>query len=144
MNTPVRTELSRRSFLKSASLASAAGVAFPHVMRSQGDVSPNSKLNIACVGVGGRGGAAVKALSEENLLGFCDVDDARAAGTFKAHPDVPRFKDYRRMFDKLGNSIDAVTVSTPDHMHYPIAMVAMALRKHVFVEKPMAHTVEEA
>ncbi|MES2693656.1 MAG: Gfo/Idh/MocA family oxidoreductase [Verrucomicrobiota bacterium] len=136
--------LSRRTFLKSASVASAATVAFPHVMRSQGGVSPNSRLNIACVGVGGRGANAVEAVKGENLVAFCDVDEARAAKTFAAHPDVPRFQDYRQMFDKLGNSIDAVTVSTPDHMHFPIAMVAMALGKHVFVEKPMAHTVEEA
>lgn len=136
--------VSRRSFLKTASLASAAGVAFPHVMRSQGGTSPNSRLNIACVGVGGRGTAAVGALKGENFVGFCDVDETRAAGTYKNFPDVPRFRDYRRMFDKLEKSIDAVTVSTPDHMHYPIAMVAMALGKHVFVEKPMAHTVEEA
>ena len=130
--------------MKNASLASAAGVAFPHVMRSQGGVSPNSRLNIACVGVGGRGTNAVAALKGENLVALCDVDDTRAAKTFAAHPDVQRFRDYRRLFDKVGNSIDAVTVSTPDHMHFPIAMVAMALGKHVFVEKPMAHTVEEA
>ncbi len=144
MKTSGPEGFTRRSFLKSTALASAAGVAFPHVLRSQGGGSPNSKLNVACVGVGGRGGAAVGALKGENLVAFCDVDDARAAGTFRAHAQVPRFKDYRRMFDQLEKSIDAVTVSTPDHMHYPIAMVAMALGKHVFVEKPMAHTVAEA
>jgi predicted dehydrogenase len=113
-------------------------------MRSQQGVSPNSKLNVACVGVGGRGAAAVNAMKGENLVAFCDVDDARAARTFTQYPDVPRFRDFRRMLDQLGKSIDAVTVSTPDHMHFPIAMTAMSLGKHVFVEKPMAHTIEEA
>ena len=140
MKTP---PVSRRSFLKTASLASAATLAFPHVMRSQQGVSPNSKLNVACIGVGGRGSAAVGAMKDENLVAFADVDEARAAGTFKQHPNVPRFRDFRQLFDKLGNSIDAVTVSTPDHMHFPIAMAAMALGKHVFVEKPMAHTIAE-
>ena len=138
------TPLSRRSFLQKTSLASAAAVAFPHVMRSQQGVSPNSKLNVACIGVGGRGRAAVTAMATENHVAFCDVDESRAAATFTKFPQVPRFKDFRQLFDKLGNQIDAVTVSTPDHMHFPIAMAAMALGKHVFVEKPMAHTIAEA
>ncbi|HEY1110203.1 MAG TPA: Gfo/Idh/MocA family oxidoreductase, partial [Opitutaceae bacterium] len=141
MSTP---DLSRRTFLKSTSAAAAAAVAFPHVMRSQAGVSPNSKLNLACIGVGGRGANAVAALKHENLVALCDVDEARAAKTFADHPNARRFQDYRQLFDKVGNDIDAVTISTPDHMHFPIAMVAMALGKHVFVEKPMAHTVEEA
>ena len=140
MKTP---DVSRRSFLKSASLASAATVAFPHVLRSQQGKSANNKLNVACIGVGGRGNAAVSAMKGENLVAFCDVDDVRAASTFKANPDVPRFRDYRQLFDKLGSKIDAVTISTPDHMHFPIAMAAMALGKHVFVEKPMCHTIAE-
>jgi hypothetical protein len=75
------------------------------------------------------------------------VDDAKAAETFKLHPEMGpdrRFKDYRVMLDKLGSQIDAVTVSTPDHMHFPIAMAAMSLGKHVFVEKPLTHTISEA
>lgn len=141
MSTPDPT---RRTFLKSTAMAATAAVAFPHVMRSQGGVSPNSRLNIACIGVGGRGSNAVAALKHENLVAFADVDEARASKTFASHPAVRRFQDYRQLFDKVGSNIDAVTISTPDHMHFPIAMVAMALGKHVFVEKPMAHTVEEA
>jgi len=134
--------VSRRTFLKTASVASAA-VAFPHVMRSQQGQSPNNKLNVACIGAGGRGGAAVNGMKEENIVALCDVDEARAAGSFKLHPNAKRFRDFRQMLDQLGNSIDAVTVSTPDHMHFPIAMAAMSLGKHVFVEKPMAHTIAE-
>lgn len=142
-NIPV----TRRQFIKSASLMSAATLAFPHVLRAQQGRSPNDKLNIACVGVGGRGADAVKGLMGENLVAFCDVDDAKAAPTFKLHPEIGserRFKDYRRMLDRLGGEIDAVTVSTPDHMHFPIAMAALSLGKHVFVEKPLTHTISEA
>lgn len=116
-------------------------------MRAQQGRSPNDRLNIACVGVGGRGGDAVRGLAGENLVALCDVDDARAAETYKAHPEIGsegRFRDFRRMLDKVGGQIDAVTVSTPDHMHYPIAMAAVSLGKHVFVEKPLTQTISEA
>jgi predicted dehydrogenase len=141
------TPVTRRDFVKSASVLSASALAFPYVMRAQQGTSPSDKLNIACVGVGGRGADAVKGLTGENLVAFCDVDDARAAETFKAHPEVGperRFRDFRRMLDKMGSQIDAVTVSTPDHMHFPIAMAAISLGKHVFVEKPLTQTISEA
>ena len=83
-------------------------------------------------------------MQRENLVGFCDVDDERAAASYQLHPGVRRFRDFRRMFDEIGNTIDAVTISTPDHMHFPIAMAALALGKHVFVEKPLTHTIDEA
>ncbi len=140
MNTP---SLRRRDFLRAAAPAAAA-LAFPHVLRSQGGVSPNSRLNVACVGVGGRGAAAVAAMKDENIVALCDVDDVRGARSVKANPGARQFRDFRRMLDEVGKSIDAVTVSTPDHMHFPVAMAAMALGKHVFVEKPIAHTVWEA
>lgn len=132
---------SRRDFLKTTGLVSAATLAFPHILRGQ---SLNNKLNIALVGVGGQGRSALNGLKDENFVAFCDVDDARAAQTYGEYPDVPRFRDYRKMLEKLGNQIDAVTVSTPDHMHFPIAMAALSLGKHVFVEKPLTHTVAEA
>jgi predicted dehydrogenase len=138
------SEFSRRSFLKGASLAAGA-LSFPSLLRSQnGGGSPGQKLNIACVGVGGRGRSAVDGLKDENLVAFCDVDDARAAGTYRDYPSVPHFRDYRQMLDKLGNQIDAVAISTPDHMHFPIAVAALQLGKHLFVEKPLTHTIEEA
>ncbi|HEY4300783.1 MAG TPA: Gfo/Idh/MocA family oxidoreductase [Candidatus Didemnitutus sp.] len=140
-------DMSRRTFLKTATIASAA-VSLPALLRSQnsdaGSSSPNNRLNVACCGVGGRGWDAVQGMKGENFVAFCDVDDVRAAKTFEEFPQVPRFKDFRRMLDQLGNKIDAVTVSTPDHMHFPIAMAALSLGKHVFVEKPLAHTISEA
>ena len=137
--------MNRRTFLKTASLATAAA-SLPNILRSQGpgDQAPVNKINVACCGVGGRGYDAVQGMKCENLVAFCDVDDERAAKTYQEFPWFPHFRDFRVMLDKLGNKIDAVTVSTPDFMHFPIAMAALALGKHVFIEKPMAHTVAEA
>ncbi|HMD61117.1 MAG TPA: Gfo/Idh/MocA family oxidoreductase, partial [Opitutaceae bacterium] len=138
--------MNRRTFLKTASLATAA-VTLPNILRSQGagGRSPNNKLNIACCGVGGRGyEGAVQSLKGENFVAFCDVDDARAAKAFAEYPGVPRFRDFRVMLDKMDKEIDAVAVAVPDHMHFPIAMAAIARGKHVFVEKPLTHTVAEA
>jgi predicted dehydrogenase len=137
--------ITRRSFLRTAGVASAGSLAFPAILRSAHGDMLNNKLNIACIGVGGRGRMGAVAEAEtENRVAFCDVDDASAAATYKKYPSVPRFRDYRKMFDELGKGIDAVAISTPDHMHFPIAMTALALGKHVFCEKPLAHTVEEA
>lgn len=101
------------------------------------------------------GSAAVAAMRDENIVAFCDVDDVRAESAFKSmaerypeawarHKDAPRFRDYRKMFDALGSKIDAVTISTPDHMHFPATMTAIALGKHVYCQKPLTHTVWEA
>jgi predicted dehydrogenase len=138
--------VTRRSFLKSSTLASAAAVAFPAILRAQeGGQTPNNRLNVAFVGVGGRAyEGAVPGLKGENFVAFCDVDDERAADTYKLYPDVPRYRDYRKMLDEVGSQIDAVAVTTPDHMHFPIAMAALALGKHVFCEKPLTHTIKEA
>lgn len=117
----------------------------PAILRSQnGGPSPNNRLNLALVGVGGRGTAAVEGLAAETYVAFCDVDDKRAAQSYESHPDVPKFKDYREMFAAMGDKIDGVVISTPDHMHFPIAMTAIALGKHVYCEKPLTHTIEEA
>jgi len=135
--------MARRTFVRTTSLTSAAGLAFPTLLKSQQKPSANDKLNIAFVGVGGRGSTAVLEHEHENLVAFCDVDDARAAVTYDKFPEAPRFRDYRRRFDRLDRQIDAVRISTPDHMHFPVAMAAIALGKHVYVEKPLTHTMEE-
>ena len=150
MNPPV----TRRSFLKTTTAVSA--LAFPAVLRAQpaGTPTPGNRLNVAIIGAGGRGGAAVQAMKDENIVAICDVDEDRANSSLKSfkskypeeaarHESTARFHDYRTMFDQLGTQIDAVTISTPDHMHFPAAMTAMTLGKHVFVEKPLAHTVWE-
>lgn len=147
----------RRSFLKSTTAASA--LAFPAIVRAQAgasteNASPNNRLNVAVIGAGGRGGAALTGIRDENIVAICDVDEERANGSIKSvadkNPDArdrlagaKRFNDYRKMFDAVGSQIDAVTISTPDHTHFPAAMTAMKLGKHVYVEKPLAHTVWE-
>jgi len=146
--------VTRRAFLKSTTAASA--LAFPAVLRSQapGTASPNNRLNVAIIGVGGRGGAALSGLRDENIVALCDVDEERAnaglksfSGQYQAESErssrAKRFTDYRKMFDQLGNSIDAVTVSIPDHAHFAVAMTAMGLGKHVYVEKPASHNIWE-
>lgn len=105
--------------------------------------SPNDKLNVACIGVGGRGAANVRGFKSQNLVAFADVDEKRAAGTFEKFPQPQRFTDYRKLFDQLGSQLDAVVISTPDHSHFHPAYVAMQLGLHVYLEKPLAHNVWE-
>lgn len=137
--------LSRRSFLQKTTLASAAVSAFPAIAKAKKDgVAATDRVNLAFVGVGGRGRNAIEALVDENIVAFCDVDDARASENYEKYPDVPKFRDYREMFAEMADKIDAVVITTPDHMHFPIAMTAIAHGKHVYVEKPLTHTVEEA
>ncbi len=135
--------LSRRSALKSSSIAVPFLLAGSYTTRAVTGSAPMNKLNVACIGCGGKGESDVNAISGENIVGLCDVDEKRAASAFKKHLDVPKFKDYRRMLEKLDKQIDAVTISTPDHTHYPAAMMAIEMGKHVFIQKPMAHTIWE-
>ena len=145
----------RRSFLKSG--AALGGMMILPTWSIGKTKGPNSKLNVAFVGVGGRGEAAVNQISklkdEANLAAFCDVlDDGdlgqkwykSASYSYKRFPHVPRFRDYRVMLDKFDKYIDAVVVATPDHMHYPIAAWAIAKGKAVYCEKPLTRTIWEA
>jgi len=140
--------ISRRTFVKSAGAAavliSGSTACTSFRTRRPRRVSPNEKLNIACIGCGGQGNSDIRNVSSENIVALCDVDEENAAGTFDRFPKTPKFKDYRRMLDKMDNQIDAVTVTTPDHTHFPAAMWAMKMGKHVFVQKPLTHTVWEA
>ena len=139
------SQITRRDFMARSALALSAVTIVPrHVLGGSGYVSPSDKLNIACVGCGGKGESDIKSVSTENLVAFCDVDDERAAATYTAFPQVKRYKDFRKMLDENDSDIDAVTVTTPDHTHAIIAMTAIRMGKHVFVQKPLTHTVSEA
>ena len=98
--------LTRRSFLKGTA-AVAASATLPRFAIGSSGTSANSKLNVAVIGAGGRGRASINALVDENLVAFCDVDDATAAETYRDFPEVPRYQDFRVMIDKLGKDIDA-------------------------------------
>ena len=138
--------LSRRTFLQGAAAASvAAGVAGSRTLANRAArVSPMERLNIAAIGVGGRGASVLGAFSSENIIALCDVDENRAAGAYERFPRATRYRDYRRLLDAMANDIDAVAISTPDHTHAVIALAAMQLGKHVFLEKPLAHSIKEA
>ena len=136
----------RRDFIKNAALSAAGFTILPAWAAGSGK-PPSSKLNVAFIGVGGRGEWACQDLctfEKVNPVCFVDVDDKNAANTYKKFPNVPHMRDYRQMFDKYGKDIDAVVISTPDHAHFPIAAWAMLNGKHVYVEKPMTRTIWES
>ncbi len=131
----------RRQFLKTAAFSAFAG---PNILRAS---DTKQKIRVACVGIGQMGNGAVNASRDEEIVAFCDVDwrDTKskrsAFAISQEHPKVPRFNDFREMLDKKGSEIDAVLVSTPDHIHFPAAMAALEAKKHLFVQKPLAHSI---
>ena len=136
--------VSRRNFVGGVSAAFAFTFVPGRVLGADGAPSANNRLNIAGVGVGGRGSADISGVSSENIAALCDVDTTRAAGTFQKFPDAKIYSDFREMLDKEDKNIDAVVIGAPDHIHAPAAIRAMRMGKHVYCEKPMAHTVYEA
>jgi len=108
-------------------------------------IAPSDKLNIAVVGVGGMGITNIQAVYEtENIVALCDVDWKYSKPLLDCFPRTKKYKDYRRMFDEMSKTIDAVIVATPDHTHAVIAATAMTLGKHVYVQKPLTHSVYES
>jgi len=106
--------------------------------------SPNEKLNIASIGAGGKAASDIAGCASENIVALCDVDEKQAARKFAEYDKVPKYKDFRKMLDEQGNTIDAVIVTIPDFMHATAAMWAMERGKHVYVQKPLTRTVWEA
>jgi predicted dehydrogenase len=136
--------LPRRVFLASAAAVTAGFTIVPrHVLGGQGTPAPSDKLNIAGVGVGGMGKSNLRRCETENIVALCDVDSGKADEVFKKYPDAARYKDFRVMLDER-KDIDAVIVATPDHTHAMIAMAALERKKHVYVQKPLTHSVYEA
>ncbi len=132
--------ISRRDFMSAA----AAIAAFTFVPKRVLADSAGNKLNIAGIGVGGRGAGDLREVESENIVALCDVDLNRAGGTIKRYPDAKVYRDFRKMLDREEKNIDAVVIGAPDHIHAPAAVRAMKMGKHVYCEKPMAHTVFEA
>ena len=139
--------ITRRAFLAAAT-STAAGLSLGAGKVNTAKVvprkvSPNEKLNVAAIGAGGKGREDIFNCRKENVVALCDVDSVRAGEAFEYFGKAKKFTDYRRMLDKV-KSIDAVTVTTPDHTHAPAAYRAMMMGKHVYVQKPLTHTVAEA
>lgn len=143
-------DLSRRNFLNKAALTTGAFMFVPSaVLGRGGNVSPNDKANIAVVGAGGKGFSDTRGCAHENIYAICDVDDNMTAKLLQAdwagdfRDKAVKYRDYREMLDNEPE-LDAVIVSTPDHMHAPIAIKAMEQGLHIYAQKPMCHTVAEA
>lgn len=146
---------SRRDFLRQLSIITAstaiAGLSIESLSAKNPKprkIGTTEKVNLACIGIGNRGAEVIKALYNTghcNIVALCDTDMGapHTLDIMNKFPDVPRFQDFRKMFDKMAKDIDAVSIATPDFSHFPTTMLSMSLGKHVFVEKPMAHTFNE-
>ncbi|MBS1723775.1 MAG: Gfo/Idh/MocA family oxidoreductase [Armatimonadetes bacterium] len=143
--------MNRRSFIKGVFAAGSTlglppGV-FGAAQRLE-SVSANDKVNLACVGIGNRGGDILKALNDTglvNIVALCDTEIGakHTTAALESHPGAARFQDFREMFDKMGGQFDAVSVGIPDHAHFAVTMLAMSERKNVYVEKPLAHSFRQ-
>ncbi|WP_282160031.1 Gfo/Idh/MocA family protein [Ulvibacterium marinum] len=139
--------MQRRKFIKNVAATSAAFSIVPSHVLGKTHIPPSDTLYIGAFGVGGRGSGVIRGLDETKKVKFvtlCDVDDRRAADTYKKYPKAKRYKDFRKVYDQHLNEIDAIMVATPDHTHAPIALPFMKAKKHAYVEKPLTHNINEA
>jgi len=141
MNT--KRGMSRRGFLSGTAAATAITIIPRHVLGAPGQPSANNKLNVAGVGTGGMGSGDVRRVPTENIVAICDVDAGRAANAARPFPGVKIYDNFRKMLE-AEKGIDAVMVATPDHNHAMVTMAALRMGKHVFCQKPLAHSVHEA
>lgn len=146
--TNEKSTASRRDFVKAAGITAASFMIVPrHVLGGKGFTAPSDKLIVAGVGVGGKGTSDLANFAKSgkaDIAYLCDVDDRRATTSITNFPKAKYYKDFREMFEKESKNFDAVSVSTPDHTHAVVAMAAMQLGKHVYVQKPMTHDIYEA
>ena len=137
---------SRRRFIRDVS-STAGFLIVPRHVLGRGFIPPSDKLNIAAIGCGGKAEVNLAYAfnkGSDNIVALCDVDDRMAVKARSQWPKAPYYRDYRDLLDKESKNIDAVIISTPDHMHAPIALSAMQLVKHVYCEKPLTHDIYEA
>lgn len=136
--------ISRRAFISGATAATAGFTLLPaHVIGGLGYKAPSDKLNIAGIGIGGRGYNNLRHVETENIVALCDVDHDYAANSFKRWPTARQYSDYRLMLEQQPD-IDAVIIATPDHSHALPAVLAMRAGKHVFLQTPLSHSIYEA
>jgi hypothetical protein len=139
--------VTRRHFFYGSLLAGAipsAGFGSVPSLKALGYKSPNEKLNIASIGVGGKASSDIDGCNSENIIALCDVDDKSASKKYKEYEKAPKYRDYRKMLDEQGANIDAVIVTIPDFMHATAAVYCMERGKHVYTQKPLTRTVWEA
>jgi len=138
-------QISRRHFIgMTAATAGLFTIVPGYAVSGLGHIAPSDKLNIAGIGVGGKGEVNLNNMKSENIVALCDIDREYPKRCFDTFPDAKQYVDYRKMFDEIGKSIDAVVIATPDHTHAVCAMAAMQLGKHVYVQKPLTHSVYES
>jgi len=143
----MKDKFSRRTFIATTATAAAGVTILPsNVIAGMGHKAPSDKLNIAGIGVGGMGFANLKNLASENIIGLCDVDWKYTGGNgvFDKFPGAKKYKDWRIMYDELGKSIDGVVIATADHTHAITAAHAITMGKHVYLQKPLTHSVYES
>jgi predicted dehydrogenase len=134
-------KISRRQFMGAAA---ALTIVPRYVLGGPRNIPPSEKVNIAGIGVGGRGASVLDGVSSQNIVALCDVDWKHAGGTFNRFPNAKKYRDFRKMLEEEDKNIDAVTVATPDHVHAVATMTAIKMGKHVYCEKPLTHSVYEA
>lgn len=147
--TPVKkgSSISRRNFIRNAAIVGGGFFIVPRHVLGRGFIAPSDKLNIAGIGVGGKGASDIAEFAKSpkvNIVALCDVDDREAKKTVEKYPKAPYYHDFREMLDKEKNNIDAVSISTPDHTHAVATLAAMQLGKHVYTQKPLTHDIYEA
>src|SRR5680860_651546 len=126
-------KIARRQFIKNSARAGLGFTILPSsVISGLCYKAPSDKLNIAGIGIGGKGKWNLKAMSTENIISLCDVDWQYAKPVFEDYPKAKRYKDWRRMFDEMGESIDGVMIATSDHTHAAIAAAALMMDKDVY------------
>lgn len=141
------SKIDRRKFIRNAAISGAGFFIIPRHVLGRGFVAPSDKLNIAGIGVGGKGTSDLAEFAKSprvNIVALCDVDDRQAKKSRESFPKASYYRDYREMLAKEKNHIDACSISTPDHTHAVATLAAMQLGKHVYTQKPLTHDIYEA
>ncbi|MEP6700080.1 MAG: Gfo/Idh/MocA family oxidoreductase, partial [Bacteroidota bacterium] len=147
--TPVKkgSTISRRNFVRNTAIVAGSFFILPRHVLGRGFIAPSDKLNIAGIGVGGKGAGDLAEFAKSpyvNIVALCDVDDREAKSSREKFPKASYYKDFREMLAKEKNNIDACSISTPDNIHAVATLAAMQLGKHVYTQKPLTHDIYEA